>query len=423
MITRELGPGLAPDVGFFHGAVYVAFGTETNLQLHTFSPQGAPIDRFPFDGFFNSFPRITVPVVVYKAIEHDAATDVSVFPATAFRLDTGAVMRFPPSADGNWPCVVVDADTVAWQTGGAFEVWVGSLSSGRPTRTALHGAPDGLESVANGVAVCRKDIRLKDPAVGGYPSYAGDLTVGQYGYGIGVRLDGQAVRWIPGDPSDDHPDPRCATDGVHYAIVCWGARGVRLYLGTRADLLALPLAPTDVPVPVPPDPPDPVPPDPVPVPPDPPVPVPPKPVGPFPTATRYEVPMSKPVALRMGQFFVRIDPAENGKGPFGWYPVHFDQKTPDNTQCRFTESTPHNDQRLLYRHDVSQAILGADATEFGTDICGQFYGKPNVSDGDSGGYENWNGWVLGSDGITIVLVEYNRDGAKYTSACLTVVPL
>lgn len=124
------------------------------------------------------------------------------------------------------------------------------------------------------------------------------------------------------------------------------------------------------------------------------------------------------VALRLGQFFARIDPGKAGKGPFGWYPVVFDQRDPSTPDAVFELSQP--DGKLQIQHTTTRALLGADATEFSDNLATEFYGKPNE---DRGAYESWNGWTLGSDGINIVLVEYNRDGAKYASACLTVVEL
>lgn len=403
MIERNLGPGLAPDVGFLNGLVYVAWGSERvvgnvkvqDLQVQAFTPQGELFGRLTLsDGFYDSFPRIAGAVLVYKAITETA------FPARTFRLDTGGGMAFPPSADGNWPCVVVDPDTVAWQTGGAFEVWLGSISTGRPTRTSLHGAPDGLESVSGGVAVCRKDIRLQDPAVGGYPSYAGDLTVGQYGYGIGVRLDGQAVRWIEGDERNSHPDPRCATDGTNYAVVCWGP-SVRLYLGTRAELLALPLAPTDIPVPpdpIPPDPPDPVPPDPpVPVPPDP---IPPTPARPY--RLHKEHKMADTIVVARGPGGKLARPDNTYTGPWagqGWRGLVFDGSDKSDARYRFVRRGS-----LLVSQQTGGAV-GCDATIHSGGLNQQFYVKP---DGDTGqGWaETWQFYEGNANGAIEAQIEY-----------------
>jgi hypothetical protein len=126
----------------------------------------------------------------------------------------------------------------------------------------------------------------------------------------------------------------------------------------------------------------------------------------------------KKVALRLGRFFARIDPASAGQGPFGWFPVAFDQRDASSADAVFELSRP--DTKWQLRHVTTNADLGADATEFSGLVGGQFYGKPA---GGRGAYESWNGWALGQDGINIVIVEYDRDGAKYASACLTVVEL
>lgn len=412
MIERNLGPGLAPDVGFLNGLVYVAWGSERvvddvtiqDLQVHAFTPRGDPVGKLTLDGFLDSFPRITGAVLVYKAITQTA------FPATAFRLDTGARVAFPPSADGNWPCVVVDQQTVAWQSTAAWNVWLGSLVTGNATPTALHGVGDGIESVGDGTLVLRKDIRLQDPAVGGYPSYAGDLTVGQYGYGIGVRLDGQAVRWIEGEERNSHPDPRCATDGTNYAVVCWGP-SVRLYLGTREEVLALPLAPTDVPVPpdpIPPDPPDPIPPDPPK--PEPPDPVPPQPpVGPYLPIREDIMTPEQGWLVGPGDKVVSVD----AQG-------HVTFNNTELTDADLLELTQPDD-RDQFRSVQQNLILGADATKFtpGGDVCKQFYA---IAPDKRGNYESWfvGRWP---SGLVTAIVPYDRQGAdngrQWSSASLT----
>lgn len=194
-----------------------------------------------------------------------------------------------------------------------------------------------------------------------------------------------------------------------------------------------PPIPEPVPVPEPPIPTPPVPPElpPVPVPePEPPTPEPPTPPVEesfYQSATQYEVPMTPHrVALRLGQMFASIDPAESGQGPFpGWFPVRFKPSSrPSDPNCAFTISKPRDsDKRLMIRHDVTGAALSADATEFSGDIASQFGGKPNMADADWDGHEAWHGWALGNEGIDVVMVHYDRGGEKYTSACLTVVPL
>jgi hypothetical protein len=187
---------------------------------------------------------------------------------------------------------------------------------------------------------------------------------------------------------------------------------------TVAELRALPPVEAPEPEPLPPEP-TPEPPEPIPEPPDP-EPVPPQPPPLFQPAQPVEVSMeSVSCVLRMGSFYAQILPSQNGKGPFGWYPVAFTQDRADTT-CHFTRSSPDG-ERLLLRHDATQAALGADATEFiaGGNVCAQLYGKPNLSEADWGGYEAWHGWELDQD-RRIVLVEYDREDGRSTSLCLTV---
>lgn len=164
-------------------------------------------------------------------------------------------------------------------------------------------------------------------------------------------------------------------------------------------------------------------PTPTPTPTPPPVPEPP-PL--FRHASRY-MPMTKTVALRLGEMFAAIHPADAGKGPFpGWFPVRFSlDNQPDQADCQFQLSNPAGNQRLMLKHATTGCILSADATRFSGDIASEFGGKPSPLGGVDGwdGYEQFQGWTLGSDGISIVVIEYDRDGAKYASACLTVVEL
>jgi len=160
----------------------------------------------------------------------------------------------------------------------------------------------------------------------------------------------------------------------------------------------------------------------------PPPPPPPPPAGFYKLASRYEVVMIKRVALRLGQFFASVDP--NDKYPDGalkgWGRVRFKKESKQtDAACAFQLSTPRaGDPRLLIRPEsIPAGALSIDATEFSGDIASQFSIKPNVSEADWGGYEAQHGWALGLDGIDIVLVEYDRDGQKYASACLTVVEL
>jgi hypothetical protein len=145
------------------------------------------------------------------------------------------------------------------------------------------------------------------------------------------------------------------------------------------------------------------------------------------------------VALRLGQMFASVDPNAvlkpdgfrydtYGPGPFkGWYPVRFlKDSSRHDANSAFVMSQPRGPQdvRLLVRPEVlPAAALSIDATEFSGDIASECGVKPDVPESDWGGYEALNGWTLGTTTINIVLVQYDRDGEQYVSACLTVVAL
>lgn len=131
-------------------------------------------------------------------------------------------------------------------------------------------------------------------------------------------------------------------------------------------------------------------------------------------------------ALRLGQYFARVDPNKMGTLLYGMGPLEFTKENrPDDPFCAFTYVQPRpGDVRLLVRPEsVPGAALSIDATEYSGAIAQEFMVKPNVTVEDWGGYEALNGWVLGQSGIDIILAQYDRDGQKYGSACLTVVRL
>jgi len=79
-----------------------------------------------------------------------------------------------------------------------------------------------------------------------------------------------------------------------------------------------------------------------------------------------------------GNKYGRVDAADAGKGPFNWYPIHFDRDAPDD-DCWFELSKP--DSRHQLKHTKVDGILGADATENSADIPHQFYLKPGSDRG------------------------------------------
>lgn len=250
-----LGTGLAPDVAIVDGLVYVAYGvTVPALVLFVLTLDGVEVRRQPFsEGFFNSFPRFGGRWLAYKR-NHD-------WRAAALNLVNGESRVFEGTADGNYGLAVNDAlGLVAYQNGAGYPIRFGSLFSGSSRPTLLSGAPDGLDTFVSDTEVTlRKDTRQSVPGMF-YPVRAGDLTVGELPdlalntppRGAAVLLDGDDVRAV--FAHQDAPTPRCASDGTVYAIVSGGPAGVRLWLGTAADLRSLPLASSIQPTPQPPPP-------------------------------------------------------------------------------------------------------------------------------------------------------------------------
>jgi len=154
------------------------------------------------------------------------------------------------------------------------------------------------------------------------------------------------------------------------------------------------------------------------LPPRPPAPKP--PADPIPSAIPYEVSMETERVGLLGPDgkFTRIDPASRGRGLFRGCEVVFDRELA-GSQETFELTQP--DDKFQLRAIEADVILGADATQFGADLCRQFY----TSGGDvtaRGGYESWTIVRLPS-GIVIAMIEYDREGKRYTSAPLTVVAL
>ena len=126
-------------------------------------------------------------------------------------------------------------------------------------------------------------------------------------------------------------------------------------------------------------------------PPDPPIP--PKPVEYY--NQHKENPMSDNKTVTCGGpqgKLARIDPSEAGKGPFGWYPIHWDGTDPSDPNCQWDQSKP--DAKFLLAHKTTGAMLGADPTLYGADplhpfdISKQFYGKPKDHPDGRGAYES-----------------------------------
>lgn len=246
MITVDLGPGLAPDVWVTAGSVYVAYGQQTPSALvvvqldnagHILTSHTLP------DGFFNSFPRFGGPWMAYK-------TGAPNYGPALVNVQTGQTVSWPGVAAGNYPIVVNEALQLTAFQNGQYPIFMGDLA-GSSFDSGLQGAPDGLDTLISSTDVTlRKDTRQSVPGMY-YPVTSQDLTVGEWftaPYGIGVQLTGDVLRVAFN--GQDCPTPRCSTDGTTYALVTGGPSGVRVWIGSRAELQALPTAASLIPPPV-----------------------------------------------------------------------------------------------------------------------------------------------------------------------------
>jgi hypothetical protein len=243
MTTKMLGVGFAPDVAIINDFVYVAYGMPGKLMLVALTLDGREMSREELPGGFEqSYPRFDVPWLVYR--QREAWN----WAAVALHLFTRQLWSFGPA--GGTYCLAANAalGLCAWeeQRADGWRIWFGHLVSGTKQLTRLPGAPDGIDQLVSlDQVTLRKDTRQQVPGMF-HPVRAGDLTVGErpdrYAgappEGTAAVLDGEPLRiaWL----DQDTPTPRCATNRSIYALVTGGAGGVRLWLGTRADVQALP---------------------------------------------------------------------------------------------------------------------------------------------------------------------------------------
>jgi hypothetical protein len=105
-----------------------------------------------------------------------------------------------------------------------------------------------------------------------------------------------------------------------------------------------------------------------------------------------------------------------GNGLFGWYDIVFDGPSSSDPKYQWTMTKP--DSLFSFRPNSGEpGCLGLDATQYSTDVCKQFYLKPD-SAGGRGPYESpvvYEGTLVGE---LLGVVEYN-DG-KYPSCAFSV---
>ena len=251
MKTHDLGDGFAPDVALIgtRGWLAVRVGSSDPathaIIVHAWSGEGADLrelSRFRISGGLG-FPRLFAYRGHIWLAYHDGSG------GQLRNLSTGRVETLEPCENNDPICF--GGDWVAWQ-GAARDGWPITrmhLGTGEVV-AAGHGMGTGLSRILrDGRVVLVDDDRLMVP---GYtrPAWAADLVVAE-------GQNNRAVRWqLPERDGLLWPDlqsftPRCAI-GDRIAIATWGARRVRLWLGSRTDLLSsAAAAPVPKPMPLP----------------------------------------------------------------------------------------------------------------------------------------------------------------------------
>jgi len=110
----------------------------------------------------------------------------------------------------------------------------------------------------------------------------------------------------------------------------------------------------------------------------------------------------------------RINKDELGKGPFGWYPIHWDGTDEHDPSCQFERTKP--DAKFMLKSKVADGIFGADATAHAADpahpfdISSQFYLKPGE---DRGWGESVSIYEGNLNGALMGVVEYTQDAGDF----------
>jgi hypothetical protein len=134
---------------------------------------------------------------------------------------------------GNRPIgISPDGGIVAHQEAGSPHVYCGSVITG-----AGAARPTGIWKVReDGTPIMADDARQLWPYAAGMCFDGGPVCVAEGESGIeGECGSARFTLW----PGRNTKEPRCAVDGPHVAIVCWGDDGCWLWIGTFDDLDAL----------------------------------------------------------------------------------------------------------------------------------------------------------------------------------------
>jgi hypothetical protein len=203
----------------------------------------------------SSFARLTIfqgrPFLAYRAFRSNVWCAVvrEISGGVLAEEHLAGIVHQPDDAFGNCPVCLSSDGWFAWQDAETLSVEGLRLDTAehRTLRSELR--PTGLATCAGGVIVFEDDIRTSVPGML-FPVTAGDCTVGE-GLSGGVAVvftDGHAGVLLPGD--GNCTDPRVAANAGAYAVVMWGAQGVRLLLFVSADVQQpAPVPPTPTPTP------------------------------------------------------------------------------------------------------------------------------------------------------------------------------
>jgi hypothetical protein len=252
--ARIILDGVFPDVAFHEGALWTIARAGDPRVSGTLDLYEGSMLRWmvPLPAGSPCFPKIHSYDQTLWIAYHDGIAGV------LRNITTGRMQRLAP-CENNHP-IVLGFGWVAWQgaQAGGWLITRMRLDSGIQSIGGF-GRGTGLSRVdPDGTVHLVDDDRLALPGAT-IPCWAGDLAVGEGRDGGAywqLATGERGVLWR----GMDSFTPRCAVDGQgRYAICTAGApHGVRVWEGTRAELIA-----TRTPVPPPPPPIDPPPPPPV----------------------------------------------------------------------------------------------------------------------------------------------------------------
>ena len=242
--TAFLGPGWFSDVAVVGGTGYLIGGFDVpgraSVGLRIVAWTGDDLSRFTpvfsaslIEGY--GYARLYAAAGTLWAAWHDGRVG-------HLRDVLGGTETVLDPCEGSSP-IAFGGGAVAWQGLGmtGYPVTLQPLDSTRRHQMRL-GAPTGLSRIdATWNIHTIDEDRLSLPGAT-QPAYAGDLAVGEReGGGVLWRLGTETgVLW-----TGFAGTPRCAVEGELVAITAGGGDGIRLFCGSRAELLETRSQPVD----------------------------------------------------------------------------------------------------------------------------------------------------------------------------------